>query len=382
MATFDEIEDLFKNRSGLSDFELILRLQKFSQINSGVLSERNEYGRTLLHHAAMGRSPEVCRVIHDQNDTLVKTQDRFGNLPMHHACLNGNVNAAKYLYSVYPDSIHIPNVDGLYPLHFLASCSFGLSNENMQEVLLFLLKRDKGAVSTPINDGRLPLHLACKRKALASVKLLFDAHPDGIFVRDRHGNTPVDIARSSNHQVDVNVVHFFEHQFEFYRQARGNQERDNNGQLPIHRVLQMQMENVSLGTIKLMVGVHRASVTVADYRGCIPLHYACRFGDLDIVKYLVNKDKNSLATLDSGGNLPLHHACLAGKPDIINFILNTTNHGVAIRNNDGKLPIQILLFDAICDRELQYVDAVDSLFRANPVDSLAVISPGLITVEK
>eukprot|EP00956_Cyclotella_meneghiniana_P022048 scaffold41027_cov53-Cyclotella_meneghiniana.AAC.5 len=77
----------------------------------------------------------------------------------------------------------------------------------------------------------------------------------------------------------------------------------------------MKSENVSLGTIKLMVEAHRASVTVADIHGCIPLHYACRLGDLDIVKYLVDNDKNSLATLDSGGNLPLHHACLAGKPD-------------------------------------------------------------------
>eukprot|EP00956_Cyclotella_meneghiniana_P033267 scaffold94837_cov60-Cyclotella_meneghiniana.AAC.1 len=124
----------------------------------------------------------------------------------------------------------------------------------------------------------------------------------------------------------------------------------------------MQNENVSLGTIKLMVGAHRASVTVADIHGYIPLHYACRLGDLNIVKYLVDNDKNSLATLDSGGNLPLHHACHAGKPDIVSYILNMTDHGVTVRNNDGKLgklPIQILLFDAVCDRDLQYIDAVD-----------------------
>ena len=131
-----------------------------------------------------------------------------------------------------------------------------------------------------------------------------------------------------------------------------------------------------------MVEAHRASVTVADIHGCIPLHYACRLGDLNIVKYLVDNDKNSLATFDSGGNLPLHHACLAGKPDTVSYILDTTDHGVAVRNHEGKLPIQILLFDAICDRDLQYVDAVDSLFRANPVDSLAIICPELFTVEK
>eukprot|EP00956_Cyclotella_meneghiniana_P033272 scaffold94875_cov37-Cyclotella_meneghiniana.AAC.2 len=377
MATFDEIEDLCRNEANHSESELISILKTAIQIDPGVVSERSEGGGTLLNFAAIERSSEFCRVIHDQDDTLVKTQNRNGWLPLHNACRNGNVNAAKYLYSVYPESSNIPSNQGWYPLHLLANCRG--SNENKQEFLLFLLKHNKGAVSTPTHDGDLPLHIACAIQELAFVKLLFDVHPDGIFLRKEDGSTPVDIARFFN---KADAVHFIETQIEFHRQAQEDQERDKNGKLPIHRVLQMQSENVSLGTIKLMVGAHHASITVADIHGCIPLHYACRLGDLNIVKYLVNSDNNSLATLDSRGNLPLHHACLTGKPDIINFILNTTNHGVAVRNHDGKLPIQILLFHAICDRNLQYVDAVDSLFRANPVDSLAIISPGLFTVEK
>eukprot|EP00956_Cyclotella_meneghiniana_P025460 scaffold53208_cov37-Cyclotella_meneghiniana.AAC.3 len=321
----------------------------------------------------MGRSPEFCRVIHDQNDTLVKTQDDDGWLPVHDACCYGNVNAAKYLLELYPDSIHIPDYDGWYHLHLLACAKVSYETDT-HELLLFLLKHDRGAVSTPNDDGKLPLHYASCTKPLTFVKLLFDAHPDGIFVRDNEGKTPVDIARSHCH---ADVIDFFEYQFEFHRQAQEYQDPDVNGQLPIHRVQQMKSENVSLGTIKLMVEAHRASVTVANIHGCIPLHLACQFGHVDIVKYLAEEDRNSLTTLDNGGNLPLHHACLAGKPDIISYILNMTDHGVAVRNNAGKLPIQILLFDAICDRNLQYVDAVDSLFRANPVDSLAIISPGL-----
>eukprot|EP00956_Cyclotella_meneghiniana_P025779 scaffold54458_cov36-Cyclotella_meneghiniana.AAC.4 len=378
MATFNEIKELFCwNRANHSESELISIL-KATQIDPSVLSERDENGLTLLHYAVTRRSPEFCRVIHEQNNTLVKTQNNGGWLPVQVACLHGNLASTKYLLEVYPDSIHIPAYNGGYPLHVLAMCDRG-SNENMQELLLFLLKHDKGAVSTPARHGDLPLHIACEEgRGLAFVKLLFDAHPDGIFFRNENGNTPVDRAISNN----TAEVDFLESQIEFYRQAQEDQDPDVYGQLPIHRVLQMQKENVSLGTIKLMVGAHRASVTVADIHGCIPLHYACRFGDLNIVKYLVDNDKNSLATFDSGGNLPLHHACLAGKPDTVSYILDTTDHGVTVRTHDGKLPIQILLFDVICDRELQYVDAVDSLFRANPVDSLAIISPGLFANEK
>eukprot|EP00956_Cyclotella_meneghiniana_P026444 scaffold57153_cov43-Cyclotella_meneghiniana.AAC.5 len=326
----------------------------------------------------MERSPEFCRVIHDQNETLVKTKDDDGWLPVHCACLIGRVETAKYLLEIYPDSIHIPNNDEEYPLHLLVKSHRG-TNENMQELLTYLLQHDRGAVSSPDTWGDLPLHIASEKKDLAFVKPLFDAHPDGIFVGDEAEDIPVDRAISNN---TADVVGFLEDQLEFHRQAREDQDPDITGQLPIHRVLQMQMENVSLGSIKIMVGAHRASVTVADYGGCIPLHYAARLGDLNIVKYLVDEDKNSLTTLDSGENLPLHHACQAGKPDIVSYILNMTDHGVTVRNHDGKLPIQLLLFDAVCDRDLQYVDTVDSLFRANPVDSLAIISPGLITVEK
>eukprot|EP00956_Cyclotella_meneghiniana_P033581 scaffold97323_cov40-Cyclotella_meneghiniana.AAC.4 len=348
------------------------------QIDPSVLSERNEGGGTLLHFAAMERSSEFCRVIHDQDDTLVKTQNSSGWLPMHLACYFNNVGTAQYLLEVYPDSIRIPTYFQEYPLHVLARRHRG-PIENVQELLLFILEHDRGAVSTPTRYGKLPLHIASKKKDLAFAKLLFDAHPDGVFVRDEDGKTPVYNARIY-HKADAD--HFFETQLKFHRQAQEDQERDNNGKLPIHRVLQMQNENVSLGTIKLMVEAHSVSVAVADYGGCIPLHYACRLGDLNIVKYLVDKDKNSLANLDNKGNLPLHHACLAGNPDIVSYILNMTDHGVTVRNHDGKLPIQILLFDAVCDRDLQYVDAVDSLFRANPVDSLAIISPGLFANTK
>eukprot|EP00956_Cyclotella_meneghiniana_P010731 scaffold15044_cov37-Cyclotella_meneghiniana.AAC.3 len=378
MALFNEIKDLCMNeKDRLSETELVSRL-KATQIDPDVLSTRSWSGMTLLHLAAFhGRSPEFCSVLHQLDVTLVKTQDNEGWLPMHHACaLNVNVETAKYLFSLYPGSINIPNVNRWYPLHVLAT------NDESLQLLAFLLNYDEGAVSTDDNLGQLPLHLACRKRELPFVKLLFDAHPDGIFVQDEDGETPVDNAIRYRDGDGADVVNFLETQLDFRRQSQDNQEPDINGQLPIHQVLQLPTENVSLGTIKLMVGAHRASVTVADIQGCIPLHYACRFGDLNIVEYLVEQDINSLTNVDNMGNLPIHHACLGGRPGIVRYILMTTDYGVTVQNNDGKLPIELLLFDAVCARDLQHMDAVDSLLRANPVDSLKVISPGLFKDER
>ena len=102
---------------------------------------------------------------------------------------------------------------------------------------------------------------------------------------------------------------------------------------------------------------------------------------MNIVKYMVKEDKNSLTTLDNGGNLPLHRACIAGKPDIVNYILKTTDHGVSVENNEGKLPIQLFLYGAVCVRDLQHMDVIYSLVQANPIDSLAILSPGFFVEE-
>ena len=373
MVTIESItiHKLCYNVDDLSEPELVSRLRAV-QINPAVLSEREEDGLTLLHFAVRrGRSPEFCRVLHELNATLVRTQNNFGRLPIHSACHFSRVETTKYLFELYPDSINIATDNGEYPLHF-AAMNKSINENEALELISFLLRHDKGAVqSTRDSWGELPLHWACHYRAeLAVVRLLFDAHPDGIFCRNNDGYTPMDVARSKNR---ADIVHFFETQLGFYLQAQRNQEPDSNGQLPIHRAL--QNEDVSLGAIKLMVSAHPASLTVADAQGYIPLHLACQFGRLDIVKYVVKEDKNSLTTLDNGGNLPLHHACLAGKPGIVNHILKTTDYGVSMRNNigKGKLPIQLFLFDAVCDRDLQHMDAFDSLLRADPISLLAII---------
>ena len=212
------------------------------------------------------------------------------------------------------------------------------------------------------------------------MKVLFDAHRDGIFVQGVDGRTPADFARLGN---QAGVVNFLEMQLDFRRQPQDDQEPDINGQLPIHRVLQLPSENVSLGTIKLMVEAHHASLTAADNRGCTALHLACRFGDLNIVKYLVGLSRGSptvaLDTADHDGNLPVHIACLRGKLDVVNYILEVSPHGVTVPNTEGKLPIMVLLYDADCARDQNYVDTVDSLVRANPKESLANLSQGLFT---
>lgn len=85
------------------------------------------------------------------------------------------------------------------------------------------------------------------------------------------------------------------------------------------------------------------------------------------MKYLIKANPESLTFSGSRGNCALHHACLLGKCDIINCIMETSHYGSDVRNSDDKLPIQLLMYDAECNRDsLEYIGAVHSLLMAYP----------------
>ena len=107
--------------------------------------------------------------------------------------------------------------------------------------------------------------------------------------------------------------------------------------------------------------------------GCQPrmysttLLYACRFGNLNIVKYFVDKHEHSLTNVDNMGNLPLHHACVAAKPNIVSYILKMAHHWVSVQNKEKKLPLELLLWEAVCDRNsIEYVEPITCLLQADP----------------
>lgn len=343
------------------------------------LLQSDDDGRTLLHIAAWyGRSPKFCKVFIDQNEILLEIADEDGFLPIHHACNRDGIDlyTVKYFFRIYPESINVKarGLDGDYPLLMLFN-SFIESTDERREIargnkamlVEFILTHDSGVLST--QNGHLEdlLHLVSDSIEYHDdhqdvLKVILDAHPELTLSMDSE-----------------NLLPFVQMQLVWQCEAVLNRVPDENGQLPIHRVLATR--DATLFAIKLMIAANPDSTAVADSQGCIPLHLACRFGTLKIVEYLVKLNSDSPTTdldvIDAGGNLPLHHACLGGNLDIVNYILEACPHGVTVSNTEGKLPITILLFDAGCARDQYHVDTVDSLLRAKPKDSLANLSPGL-----
>jgi ankyrin repeat protein len=96
---------------------------------------------------------------------------------------------------------------------------------------------------------------------------------------------------------------------------------DENGQLPLHAALQ---NNVTLGSIKLLVKGNPSAVQSPDNSGALPLHIACQHHEssLSVVEYLLDLDATTLHAEDRFGNTTLHYACHGAKYATIALLLD------------------------------------------------------------
>ena len=184
-------------------------------------------------------------------------------------------------------------------------------------------------MTTPNHDGNLPLHHACCYWwHYNDVKVIFDAYPEAIYVRNNNNLTPVDVANR------LDVIYFVAKQMGLVRDVC---EHPNS----IHNVF--CKGGLSWGAVKLAVKSNSAITNVSDCRGRTLLHIACMEGNLSIVKYLVDVNEESLRYIDDEGNQPLHIACLSGRCHVVNYILDKCIHGVTLQNGMGKKPFELLL---------------------------------------
>jgi hypothetical protein len=144
---------------------------------------------------------------------------------------------------------------------------------------------------------------------------------------------------------------------------------DENGQLPLHTALQ---NNVTLGSIKLLVKGNPCAIRSFDNSGVIPLHIACLDHEsTSVVQYLLGLDasKRTLRAMDDDRSTALHYACRGAKYDTIARLLGEYDPvSVSKRNANKKLPIDLLWeSDGVEDREsIEYTESVFRLLKAYP----------------
>jgi ankyrin len=298
-------------------------------------------------------------------------------IPLHCACEIGNIGTALYLAQIHPESINMTDDNERNCLHILLTYrsadrffDFVEFSAGVIKFFGFLLSKAPELIFSTTRNGDLPLHLVCKGGHILSVtEFVYNTYPEAIYRRNNAGNTPLYEAQAS-YMYDFgeqdSVILFLECQLSRVNEAENYRTPDIRGRLHIHRA--MFNVNLPVGTLKLMIRVNPDSALIADGLGQTPLHIACQHCNMDVIKYLVDAHQHTLLIPDSSGDLPLHIACRYGRFDVIELILDrAAGGGVSVENDNGKLPIEMLLYEATCDRNsLEYVQAVYALLRAHP----------------
>ena len=338
-----------------------------------------ENGNLPIHAAAANQSPEFCRILIEAYPGSERITAINSLLPFHAACALNTVATAKYFYQLYPECINVADNLGRYPIHY---ASDGIKHrkdksETAVEMTQFLLDCDSNVASQQFRDN-LPLYWVCvwatnnenrskMNDYLKVLQLLYDAHPETIEREEVTSNVTTFCQE---------VQSFINTQLTYARQARDQNlinSPDENGQLPLHRALR---DNVTLGSIKLLVKGNLSAISCADSTGMIPLHVACQYHyheSANVIEYLISLDPTSLHREDLDDNTALHHVCRTANHAIIALLLD--KYGamyVAKRNSHGQLSIDLLLQNKNEVRDgdeesVQYTESIYRLLRAYPM---------------
>jgi ankyrin repeat protein len=160
-----------------------------------------EHGKTLLHVAAAGRSPEVVQLLLERQAD-VNRKDSRGNTPLHIAAQFQGVQEVIRLLLTFGADLTLQNDDGNTAL--LLACEYG----HMAAVQLILKElRRRSTLSSAFNAsnkaGRTPISFALEDEAL--LELLFEYGVD-INARNDQGNTALHLAAFHSHLDTVRLL--------------------------------------------------------------------------------------------------------------------------------------------------------------------------------
>lgn len=144
--------------------------------------------------------------------TEAQSRDNDGYLPIHHACwcLDFPVQVIESLIAAYPQSVELKSPKGgLIPLHYAVSRK-SCTKFHVVQVLLWHYR--EGASVRDVH-GRTPLlyHLFhSPNLSLDLTKMLVNAHPDAVRIRDKHLRYPLHFAaKSGNWEVSKYLIDLF-----------------------------------------------------------------------------------------------------------------------------------------------------------------------------
>ncbi|EFA11849.2 uncharacterized protein LOC103314755 [Tribolium castaneum] len=331
---------------------------------SGLKSDQSVLIDAVSHHGI-----EIVKILVDNADIS------DGNQLLHHACKNER-NGYEIIKFLLGKGVKVdkPDSDGKLLIHLIAERGWAdlIQNDNVNVcdncgkmpihyacsgghfTIVEVLIQNGATVNVCDNCGKMPIHYACSGGHFTIVEALIQ-NGAKVNVCDDRGKTPIHYACQSESTEIVALL--------IQNGATVNAE-DGEGILPIYsstrsdiiKLLIQNGANVNMpypdGTFLIHFAALRGwtsdiamfliqqgtDLNIYDKYNQTALHYACRYGRLEITNLLLQN--GAKLTYDADDQTPIHYACRLDSFDVLELFIQS-GANINIPGKFGKMPIHI-----------------------------------------
>jgi serine/threonine protein kinase/uncharacterized small protein (DUF1192 family) len=218
----------------------------------------------------------------------------------------------------------------------LSACKMQAPLALVQKLLDFYPK----AAEIPNSDSFLPLHVACANKADAKiVQLLVQSYREGLEKRNRHNNLPIHTACANMASIDV--IKLLVKEYPGCLIVKGMFDH-----APLQTVLSsgypLERHSWALEASSFILSQCPTSSSFKDQKNNLPLHLACRLGNLEVITLILTSFSQGIQERGSFGQTPLHKACDKGaSKDVISLLYYQYEGAIRTRDTHNALPLHM-----------------------------------------
>ncbi|CAB9530564.1 Ankyrin Repeat [Seminavis robusta] len=282
--------------------------------------------------ASLEEIQSIVDADHGASTRYVLVENR--QTPLFRACLCefARIDVIFYLIEQWPQSVHMPDVNGDLPIH--ASCLYGLDFAIVKK----LVSHFPESVGKQASDSETPLHLAARPlcsnsgPSLELVNFLYQRYPDAIQVRNDAGFLPIHhaVLSSDNSGERDQMIRFLAK-----ASPRSLLAGDNDGDLPLHIACGC---GLSLSAVQFLVELEPQSLTRRNHNGDLPLNFALldKESPLEKLDYLLGMHQNF-------NDPAILHRCYqknsSGSPLVVQYLIQRFPLCVKVQDEHGRIPL-------------------------------------------
>lgn len=158
-----------------------------------------------IHEDNENKGVEIVEFLMKHDKCAVPTPNKYGNLPLHLACIHGYLVLVKPLFNAHPEVILLENNSGDTPLDLAISCNW---NEAVVQYLMAQLQFRNQALDDQEFDKNnkwlwLPIHRALQDRvaSIGAIKLMITSYPASVTVADNQRCIPLHLACRYGHLI-------------------------------------------------------------------------------------------------------------------------------------------------------------------------------------